>query len=169
MDALPEAENALVMVLGPEEIRAVLKHYGKFIWVDRAEVYEKTATGYLSITAERCQGHFNTDLGYPLILPEIFFAEFAGQTGAVHAMLTAPKRYGEKLLPVFAGEKRVRTSASAFVGDVLTVKLWYLQQKPPLVRAECSKNGREEVIFWMEFGYRFLPERFWKKLVAPQR
>lgn len=153
-------------VFGPEQIQKILAHYGpEFIWVDRVEIYDNAAVGYLNVTAERCRGHFNASLGYPLILPEIFFAEFAGQTGAVWTLAQAPRASGEIYLPVFAGEKRARLSSSALVGDIVVMKVFHIQKKPPRVRAEGILNSGEEVIFWMEFGYRLLPERFWKKFV----
>jgi 3-hydroxyacyl-[acyl-carrier-protein] dehydratase len=108
------------MVLGPQEIQAIIPHRWPFLLVDKVIELEpgKRAVGIKQVSMGEIffQGHFP---GVP-IMPAVLVVEALAQVGAV-ALLSQPENKGK--IGLFAGMDEVRFRKPVYPGDTLRLEV----------------------------------------------
>ena len=108
------------MVLGPQEIQAIIPHRWPFLMVDKILELEpgKRAVGIKQVSSGEIyfQGHFP---GLP-IMPAVLVIEALAQVGAV-ALLSQPEHKGK--IGLFAGMDSVRFRKPVYPGDTLRLEV----------------------------------------------
>lgn len=129
-------------VAGRELLLRVLPYGEEALLIDSARLCsEGEVEGQRMVTVADCAGHFDTNRGYPLVLPGAKLFEMLGQTAAYGILSQAEHQRKIFIFSTFQGS----VEAPVVPGDLLKLHVWLLDRRARgVARIERGEVSRVE-------------------------
>ncbi|MCI5997179.1 MAG: 3-hydroxyacyl-ACP dehydratase FabZ [Peptoniphilaceae bacterium] len=132
------------MVYNSDEIQKIIPHRFPFLLVDRIDYINEEKTeiiGTKCITANEMQfvGHFPQKH----VMPGVLILEALAQTGCI--LLLSREKFKDKIA-YFAGVNKVRFKKKVIPGDVMNLKVKFINSKANVYIAEVFATVKDVVV-----------------------